>query len=189
MRCFIAIDTDDPTKKAIALLQQKLITASKIKKFDAKWVEPENIHLTLKFLGDVADQIIPDITAAIDKAARQFSPFDLDIESLGHFGKNSARILWLGTSKSQTLLDLQQNLEENLAQLGFPKENRRFSSHLTLARIKNFSAGRKLAQLTDADDYKNLSLGTISVNYISLYQSQLTQAAPIYTLLSKHNLA
>ena len=189
MRCFIAIDIDEPTRKAIALLQQKLITASKIKKFDAKWVDPENIHLTLKFLGDVADQIISDVAAAIDKTASKFNPFDLNIETLGYFGKISAKILWLGTSQPQTLLDLQQNLEENLTTLGFARENRQFSSHLTLARVKNFSAGKKLAQLTDSDDYKNLNLATISVNCISLYQSQLTQAAPVYTLLSKHNLA
>ena len=188
MRCFIAIDIDASTKKAIALLQQKLIAASNIKKFDTKWVDPENIHLTLKFLGDVSDQIIPDITAVIDKTTSQFGPFDLGLQTLGYFGKNSANILWLGTCQSQTLLDLQQNLEENLVPLGFAREKRQFSSHLTLARIKNFSAGRKLAQLADTDDHKNLNLGTISVNYISLYQSQLTQAGPVYTLLSRHNL-
>ena len=81
---------------------------------------------------------------------------------------------------------MQQDLEKQLAEAGWPKENRKFSAHLTLCRIRNSKAGFKLAQL--AEEYKDFKIGTISADAISVYQSELTPKGPIYTVLGRHEL-
>ena len=187
MRCFIAIDIDEQIRKALANLQTELQGKVDIKRSDAKWVNPENIHLTLKFLGESKDEQIMDICNITGDVAGRHKKFELDIESVGHFGGRSARVLWVGTGQNcEKLLQLQQDLEQQLDEAGWPKEARKFSGHLTLCRIRNARAGIKLAQL--ARDYKDFNLGTMPVDSISVYQSQLTPQGPIYTVLGKYEL-
>jgi 2'-5' RNA ligase len=149
MRCFIAIDIDEAIRKALARLQEELRSKADIKKSDAKWVNPENIHLTLKFLGEIKDEQVVDICNITRDVAGRHKNFELDIESVGHFGGKSARVLWVGMGQNiDKLLQLQQDLERQLDLAGWPKEARKFSGHLTLCRIRNARAGIKLAQMT-----------------------------------------
>ncbi|GAG29020.1 unnamed protein product, partial [marine sediment metagenome] len=94
MRCFIAIDIDERLREAIADLQQQLAEKAEIKKNDVKWVAPEAMHLTLKFLGEVKDDKIVEVCSAVRDAAASSKSFELDIESVGCFGGRSARVLW-----------------------------------------------------------------------------------------------
>lgn len=187
MRCFIAIDISEQIRKALSNLQNELQSKADIKKGDAKWVNPENIHLTLKFLGEIKDEQVIDICNITEEVASRHESFELDVESVGHFGGRSARVLWVGAGQNcDNLLQLQEDLEQQLDLAGWPKEGRKFSAHLTLCRVRNPKAGIKLAQMTEG--YKDLKLGTTPADSISVYQSQLTPKGPIYTLLGKYKL-
>ena len=187
MRCFIAINIDEQIRKALADLQEELQDKADIKRGDAKWVNPENIHLTLKFLGEIRDEQIMDICNITGDVVSRHKSFELDIESVGYFGGRSARVLWVGTGQNcEKLLQLQQDLEQQLDLAGWPKEARKFSGHLTMCRIRNTRAGIKLAQL--AREYKDFKLGTMPADSVSVYQSQLTPLGPIYTVLGKYEL-
>jgi 2'-5' RNA ligase len=187
MRVFIAIDIDEQIRAGLSRLQQQLQNKADIKKGDVKWVEPDNIHLTLKFLGEIKDAKIVDICNIVKNVAGRHSSFELAVESVGCFGGRSARVLWVGLSKGkESLLQLQKDLEEQLSSAGWPPETREFTGHLTLCRVKNPKAGFKLAALIE--DYKDFKLGTMSADSVCVYQSQLTPSGPIYTVLGNYNM-
>ncbi|MCK4291868.1 MAG: RNA 2',3'-cyclic phosphodiesterase [Planctomycetes bacterium] len=187
MRVFIAIDIDEAVKKALADLQSELRSKIDIKKSDAKWVNPQNVHLTLKFLGEIKDEQVVDVCNITKDVAGRHNSFDIDVETVGHFGGRSARVLWVGVGETcDQLLALQEDLEGQLASAGWPKEKRKFSGHLTLCRVRNSKAGFKLAQLTE--EYKDFKLGTMPADSVCVYQSQLTPKGPIYTVLGNYEL-
>jgi len=187
MRCFIAIDIDRESKRALAELVEKLRAEADISKSDAKWVDPEAMHLTLKFLGETKDQQLADVFGAVEATAAAHGSFELEIASTGSFGGRTARVLWAGTGRgSEELLALQADLEERLAAAGWPKEQRAYSGHLTLCRIRNPKAGAVLKQA--AENHKDFKAGTVAVDRITVYQSQLTPNGPIYTALASYEL-
>ena len=218
MRVFIAIDIDEKARGAIADLQKQLAAKVDIKKVDSthstssgqassprgdvKWVEPENIHLTLKFLGEIDDSKLPEIQEITKQVAEAHNKFTLDIETVGSFGGRSAKVVWAGVSAwhglparentakmavPQELITLQKDLDEHLTLAGYPSEEREFSAHLTLCRVRNPKAGIKLAEACKA--FEDYSIGSISADALCVYQSQLTPAGPIYTLLASFKLA
>lgn len=188
MRVFIAIDIDEITKQDLADLQAELQSKVDLRRGDAKWTNPDNIHLTLKFLGEAKDAQVVDICNIAKEIAPRHEKFDIDFERVGHFGGKSARVLWIGAGENcEELLELQQELEEKLAELGWTKENRKYAAHLTLCRVRNANAGFKLARL--AEEYKDFKLGTISADAVTVYQSELTSSGPNYTVLGNYGLA
>jgi len=188
MRVFIAIDIDDKMRAAIADVQKQLNAKVDIKKGDVKWVEPENIHLTLKFLGELDEAKLPEVREITKQVAAAHQKFTLDIETVGSFGGRSAKVVWVGAGKgADELLALQKDLDEQLTLADFPSEDREFSAHLTLCRVKNFKAGFKLADACVF--FKDYKLSSISADALYIYQSQLTPAGPIYTLLASFGLA
>jgi len=187
MRCFIAIDIDDTIRAALGDLQRQLQSRVKLARGDCRWVSPDATHLTLKFLGEIKDSEAVEVCRVTGQVAKGHNSFELDIEGLGHFGGKSARVLWVGTGRgSEQLCELQQNLEQRLAEIGFAAEPRKFSGHLTLCRIKNPKAGFKLAQMSEQNE--NFRIGTISADSLCVYQSQLTPDGPIYTVLGNYKL-
>ncbi|MBN2137065.1 MAG: RNA 2',3'-cyclic phosphodiesterase [Sedimentisphaerales bacterium] len=187
MRVFIAIDIDEVTKKDLSDLQNELQGKADIRKGDAKWVDPENMHLTLKFLGDTRDAQVVEVCNIAGDVASRHNSFDVDVETVGYFGGKSARVLWVGAGQgSEELSRLQQDLDQQLAGAGWPKDNRKYSAHLTLCRIRNAKAGFELARLTD--EYKDCKLGTIPARAVIVYQSELTPQGPVYTVLGGYQL-
>jgi 2'-5' RNA ligase len=187
MRVFVAVDIDEQIRKALGDLQLELQSKVDVRKGDVKWVNPANIHLTLKFLGEIKDQQMVDVCNIVKDAAGRHKSFELEVGSVGHFGGRSARVLWVGTTaKNDELLALQADIEQQLAAAGWPKETRKFTGHLTLCRIKNSKAGVKLAQLSEA--YKETTLGIMEADSVTVYESQLRPAGPIYTVLGSHEL-
>lgn len=187
MRCFIAIDIDEEIRAELHDLQQELAESVDIKKSDVKWVRPEAMHLTLKFLGEIRDRELVDVCRVTEAVAAQHEAFSFAVREVGHFGGRSARVLWVGAGLDcPELLRLQADLEEKLAEAGWPKEGRKFSGHLTLCRVRNAKAGFKLAQITE--QYKNVDLGTVRCGSISVYQSTLRPEGPIYTTLGNYRL-
>jgi 2'-5' RNA ligase len=175
-------------RAAIADLQKQLAAKVDVRKGDIKWVEPDNIHLTLKFLGEIKNDKAAEVCEISKQVAESHQKFILDIETVGSFGGRSAKVVWVGAGKgADELLALQKDLDDRLMQSGFPKEEREFSAHLTLCRVRNPKAGIKLADACKA--FENYKLGSISADALCVYQSQLTPAGPIYTLLASLKLA
>ncbi len=187
MRVFIAIEIDKVIKDDLADLQREMLCKVDLHKGDAKWVDSEDMHLTLKFLGEIKDSQLVEVCKITEQVAAGHECFDIEIGGVGSFGGQSARVIWVGAGQNnENLLKLQDDLETQLAFAGWPEENRKFEGHLTLCRIKNFKAGVKLAQL--AKEYKNYSLDVVQVDSVCIFQSELTPQGPVYTLLGKYNL-
>ena len=188
MRVFIAIDSDEIIRKDLADLQAELQGKVDLKRGDAKWVNPDKIHLTLKFLGEAKDQQVVDICNIAKEVASRHEKFHVECERVGHFGGKSARVLWVGAGENcPELLELHRDLEGRLAEIGWPKENRKYSAHLTLCRVRNSRAGVKLARLTE--EYADFRLGTVAAEAVTVYQSELTSSGPDYTVLGNYELA
>ncbi|MBN2130488.1 MAG: RNA 2',3'-cyclic phosphodiesterase [Sedimentisphaerales bacterium] len=187
MRCFIAIDISEQIKAQLADVQQELAGSVDIRQGDVKWVRPEAMHLTLKFLGEVRDADVVEICRIARDAAGRHRAFNVAVKEVGHFGGRSARVLWVGAgAESEPLSALQQDLEEQLAEAGWPKEGRKFSAHLTLCRVRNTKAGAKLAEATGP--FRDLDLGAMRADSVSVYESKLTPQGPIYTCLGNYKL-
>jgi 2'-5' RNA ligase len=188
MRVFIAIDIDEQIRAGLSRLQQQLQNKANVGKGDVKWVEPENIHLTLKFLGEIKDEQSVDVCNIVKEVAGIHSSFELAVESVGCFGGRITKVVWIGLGEgSNNLLQLQKDLDEQLALADWPPEEREFTGHLTLCRVKNPKAGIKLAEIIK--DFKDFKLGDMSIDSVCVYQSQLTPSGPIYTLLGKYKMS
>lgn len=183
IRCFIAIELPDEIREGLG----RLISKMKYKAPDAKWVEPGSIHLTLKFLGSVESARIPEITGAVAEAASGIPPLKLDVSGLGTFpGPNRVRVVWVGVGgDTDKLLQLQKRIDDNLDILGFPPENREFTPHLTLARVRESATPaerQQLGQLIAA--VKAPPIGTFTASSVSLMRSQLYRTGAVYTQIS-----
>lgn len=183
IRSFIAIELPGEIKSDLAQLGDRLMDA---RHPFVKWVDVENIHLTLKFLGNVAVNQITEITEAMREAIRGVSPFRLEISGLGAFPRmEQPRVIWVGISgETDKLSELQRRVDSKLVRLGFAGENQSFVPHLTLARVRDgaSSSDRKdLGRLLASTKFE--SKGHITVNSINLMKSQLTPDGPIYSRL------
>jgi 2'-5' RNA ligase len=187
MRCFIAIDIPKEIRAELVDLQKDLAGRVDIRRGDAKWVEPEGMHLTLKFLGEVPDNQIVEVCRVVQDVAERHEAFDLPVRELGSFGGRSARVLWVGAGlECPELLALQQDLEDEFELAGWPKEGRQFSGHLTLCRIRNAIAGEKLGDA--ARQYPDYDLGVVRATEVCVYESRLEREGPIYTRMGRYRL-
>lgn len=185
MRCFVAVELDESIIEAAGDLQDELREAADLDRGQVKWVKPESMHLTLKFLGDVDGDRIEDICEVVGKVAQKHAGFKLEVEGTGCFGK-PAKVLWIGIAKSDELAAMQKDISKALAKAGWPEDERAFSSHLTLCRIEGSFAGRKLAEI--ADDYKDTHFGSITVDSVCVLESELGPTGARYTLLKRCKL-
>ncbi len=188
MRCFIAIEIPEDIRAELADLQKELAGKVDIRKGDVKWVEPESMHLTLKFLGEVPDNQVVQVCNITKDVAGRHRRFDFVVREGGSFGGHSARVLWIGAGLDcPELLEVQQDLEDDLADAGWPQESRQFSGHLTLCRIRNSKAGEKLGRLIE--QYHDYDLGVVHAGSITVFESQLTGQGPLYTPLGSYRLS
>ena len=188
VRCFIAIGLPDEVKAGLEHLLAQLKSG---RQTSIKWVDPYSIHLTLKFLGGVDVDRIAPITAAIEEATQGIAPFSLKVEGLGAFPNlRRVQVVWVGVSgEVDKLVHLQQRLESNLAGLGFAPEKRRFSPHLTLARVRDRVAldeREGLGELIAGTKFKPVH--SFPVAAVSLMKSQLTSEGAIYSRISAAEL-
>ncbi len=183
IRSFIAIELPGEVKKALADLQQRFKSAGSL---PVKWVDPGNIHLTLKFLGDIDANNIDKILKAIEEAVQDKSSLSIEVRGLGVFPNlNRIQVIWVGLhGELEKLEQLQKSIEANLKPLGFPPENRPFTPHLTLARVRDFARPeerQKLGQLISAASFEGKY--TIDITSINLMKSQLAPDGPKYSKL------
>ncbi|MBN1590445.1 MAG: RNA 2',3'-cyclic phosphodiesterase [Pirellulales bacterium] len=185
IRTFVAIELDPEVRRSAAALIEGLRSVSS----DVKWVAPENLHLTLKFLGDVALNETSRICDALARAASEVEPFEIEIAGAGAFPNVSRpKTIWLGSrGDDRPLVELHKHVEKRLQKLGFRKEARRFQAHLTLGRLRRPGPGvESLGELLKAS--ADFEAGKTSVSQIFLFSSRLTSDGPIYAPLGRANL-
>jgi 2'-5' RNA ligase len=180
IRAFLAIEPPENILDAVARLQEKLKReiAGKL-----SWTRPQANHLTLKFFGDISTADVENIGSAVKKQAASVAPLLLKVEKLGVFPDwRRPRVLWVGTTgDTERLTLLQTKLEADFETLGFPRENRPFRAHLTLARIKIPQSAAGLEEA--AKKISNFSAGEFRATELILFQSKLTPQGAIYTRL------
>ena len=184
IRAFIAIELPPELKLEIDRLQSQLKSGAAS---PVKWVDPGSIHLTLKFLGNIASNKIGEITKAMEDAARTIPPFHLEVKGLGAFPNlKRVQVVWAGLKGDiDKLNQLQQRLESNLRDSGFTPETRAFTSHLTLARVRDQASldeRQRLGQLIADTGFE--AVHAIEVDAVSLMKSQLTREGAIYSRLA-----
>lgn len=177
MRAFVAVEMSEAIRAALG----KLIT--ELQRFDApvKWVKPESIHLTLKFLGDVADASLPAAMEILNKCVAGVAPFQLAVKGAGGFPSlRRPRVLFVGAEDtSKTAAELARRLNREMTRAGVPREDRKFRSHITIGRVRRPRPMGALAQRLEA--LADRECGSMTVDRIVLMQSQLTATGPIYT--------
>lgn len=183
-RLFVAIALDDPARQALAGLQHRWRQAGA----DVAWVRPENLHLTLAFLGDTASGRVPSLAAALTRRAAATPPFDIEIRGWGAFGRpGRPRVLWAGVAASPALEHLHAALATDLRGLGFDLEPRPFAAHVTLGRVRS---SRRLTALTSllASTINEPAASRVRVESVLLVRSRLTAAGPIYETVNAAEL-
>jgi len=160
---------------------------------DVKLVEPQNIHITLKFLGDVKENLIDEIEQIMKdavkkiqpftiKAVKKIQPFTIKLKGTGVFpNQNYVRVVWIGIKEGQVIETIANTIDERLSKLGFKKEKRGFSPHLTIGRVK--TAKNKQQLLKVIEKYVDVEFSIQEINSIKLKKSDLTSAGPIYTTI------
>ncbi|MEE9614273.1 MAG: RNA 2',3'-cyclic phosphodiesterase [Thermodesulfobacteriota bacterium] len=181
MRTFVAIELPADIKKALKTLQEELQSAGR--KSDAvSWGKPGNIHLTLKFLGEVESSGIEEIGSVLEEAGKGAKPFTLTLGGAGGAGGVGAfpslknpRVIWVGIGECEELRRLRENIEEGLERIGFEKEGRPFHPHLTLGRVRKGKRARlpKEAGGTGEAGGAGGAGKTFTVDSFTLFRSEL----------------
>jgi 2'-5' RNA ligase len=185
IRCFIALNLPAEIKGRLAELEARLKEA----RADVSWVKPENIHLTLKFLGGVEEARVPLVKRAVQEGLRREGPLVLTLAGLGVFpNPRSPRVVWVGVGgDTERLQDLQERLEQALGEVGFPREARSFSPHITLGRMRSRQGAASLMELVGHLGANEV--GSLKAESIELMRSQLHPAGAVYTILESFSLS
>lgn len=182
MRTFIAIELDKEIKQSLSIAQEQL----KKTEADVKWVKHENLHLTIKFLGEVDEKKISKINECLKEIAQKTDAFDIQIDHFGLFPDSKfPRVIWAGTELGKdNLKKLSDLTEDAFVKLKFPKEKKKFSAHFTLGRFRSLK--NKDALLEELNKIKLVSLKQ-KCKSIILFKSTLTSGSPIYEKLKEEN--
>ncbi|MEN7972308.1 MAG: RNA 2',3'-cyclic phosphodiesterase [Verrucomicrobiota bacterium] len=184
IRAFIAVDIGEEIREKLDQLQRKL------KKVHAnvRWVKPQNIHLTLAFLGDIPIEKLDPLKTALDKGVQEMAPFELKAFSCGFFGRpKHPRVVWAGIADCPPLMELQCKTIEALQCLKIEPDNNPFSPHLTLGRVKSTDQHTE-PLLGKLEKYKEEPLGQTRIDAVQLIQSQLKPHGAEYSVLGSSSL-
>lgn len=177
IRAFISIDIKEPhLLERIASIQEEI----RLSGADVKHVERQNIHFTLKFLGNISPPIIDPIFEVMQRVP--FNPFELEINEVGCFNPRRPRVIWLGAGEgSEEVIRIQAELEKGLNELDFKSERRRYTPHATIGRVRS---GRNREQLLKTlERLANTKVGVMKATSITLKKSTLTPKGAIYEVL------
>ena len=183
LRAFIALEIPASIQESI---QQQTAGLRKVASSSlVRWVPAENLHLTLKFLGDVSSTSLQFVTQMLSREASQYPGFSMQVGGLGAFpSARRARVLWIGIRAPETLSALQRSLDSAAARLGYPPEDRPFSPHLTIGRVKQTAAPTDLQRIQAALEAASVGpLGKADVSAVHLIKSDLKPTGSVYTRL------
>ncbi len=176
MRTFIAVEVPDRVKSQVGDYVSQLSSG-----FDngVKWVRPDNLHFTIKFLGEISEDGLEAVRRCVDSTAAEFSPFTLGIGGIGFFpSERKPRVFWLGADGGgERLLEIFQDLETCLEEHGFDRDDKPFSPHLTIGRV------RRNRRVDIPDDIIDFDHVTFDVGGLRVIKSTLTPKGPVYEAL------
>jgi 2'-5' RNA ligase len=177
VRTFIAILLHGSLHNTLGEIIDKLASS----KAKVKWVEPQNVHITLKFLGNVDEERLPEVYAACERAATGIDPIDLEMRAIDCFpNRKSPRIVWLGIERgAEAVKRLRERVEAELTGIGFSPEEKLFRAHLTIGRVKGKGGLSPLCRLLD--EKKNIFVGSMRAEKISVMKSKILPSGPEYT--------
>ena len=186
-RLFIAIELEEPLRSALARLQEALRERLGP---GLRWVRPDSIHLTLKFLGGVEAGRVDEVGAAMGAAMRETAPFNVGLSEVGGFPSvRRARVVWAGVNGDlEALQALQQAIETEVGPLGFPAEEREFHPHLTVARVRSAPIALSPADVASAAQGIDLSLARQRVEGVALIRSDLRPDGAHYEAVARASL-
>ena len=182
VRTFVAVQISSAVRGGARRLIERFRAAGA----EVKWVAPENLHITLKFLGDVDAKEIHRVCKAVQDAVADAAPFEFEVRGAGAFPKpNRPRTVWLGIAQgSEEMIDLNKRIEPALEKLGFRREARRFQPHLTIGRVRR--GGPAVAELGRLiGEQADVEVGLTKVGEVIVYSSQLGRSGPTYEALAR----
>jgi len=178
MRCFLGINLPDDVKDELVRIQNEITYDGKI-----KFIEKDNLHLTLKFFGEISEKKAGEIQSALKNIS--FSPIKTNLSQLGVFpDEQRIRVIWVGLSPDEEIQSLFKQMEEGLEPLGIKREDRPFTSHVTIGRVK-FLKDKK--GLTDSIQQIKVEPTPLTISNFSLKESTLTPKGSIYKDLSSYS--
>lgn len=180
-RGFIAVEI--PISKTLQNLHDEIKKSS----VNVKLVELKNIHITLKFLGETKTNHIDTIEEMIQESVKEIAPFTINVQGTGVFPNTKyIKVVWVGISQSEELKKIASSLNNQLSTIGYEKDKRPFSPHLTIGRVKTAKGKEEL--LTILEKYKDTIFNEITINHIHLKKSTLTPKGPIYEVIKEVTL-
>jgi len=184
VRLFIAIELTQDIKDKLKMLEEELCFVCP----QGKWVKPDNIHLTLNFLGYIKEDLVRETTESIIKSVKNFGSFDIEVKGASYFPeKGDPRVIWVGIgSGSEKVFSLHSKIKEALLSFNFEPEKDEFKAHLTLGRIKDPKDTKKLVDLLALKE--SSVFGKYLCDHISIIKSDLKQEGVSYTVLKRIKL-
>lgn len=188
IRAFIALPITP--KLRLDIQNHTIALRKKLSRPLVRWVAAENVHLTLKFLGNVSDKQIAELKDLLNAEVAQHAPFTLQIGGIGAFpSKDRPRVIWVGVEKSESLFSLQKCIERVAGRIGVEAEKSRFAAHLTIGRVNQRARGEERRRIRPILDETNVPiLGKVTVKSVHLFQSELKTSGAVYYVLHRANL-
>lgn len=180
IRTFLAVELDEPAREALREFQSALMASG----LEARWVKPENIHLTIRFLGEIIPADIEKISASVRAVAEKVKPFRVTIRGAGAFPSlQRPRVVWAGLEDPSAALELEKLITAALRQIGFPPEDKEFHPHFTLARTRGGNRTAALEQFLRGGCSRPIA--DLFVDHVALIKSDLKPTGPTYTTLER----
>lgn len=180
-RVFVALEFEGQWSSQFLDMYRKLKITSDKSEIQVKWSPMNNLHLTLKFLGDISDEQIATATTELKKICQNVAPFELQLRGVGAFENElEARVIWVGVQNKVVLGDLWQMIESAFVSHGFLPADQDFSPHITLGRLRNKQSVKSMIAPFLRKDY-----GVMKVNKIMLYESHLQNYYPVYKVIEE----
>jgi 2'-5' RNA ligase len=179
MRAFMAVEVNTKLVDGIIEIQKTLAEANALVKF----VEPENLHFTFKYLGEITPETAETINNMAEQKIETYSPFDIKIKGTGAFPNlGYIKVIWLGIENPDKFSKMQEDFDQEFVKMGFKKE-RSYIPHLTIGRVKGVQNKELLVEMVK--ELEDVDIGTMTVDRIILKESELTPVGPIYTDLKE----
>jgi len=177
-RAFIAIDVEQSSQ--ITDIVNDLNNSGA----NIKLVKPENMHITIKFLGDTDEKFVGRIREIMEKSVENIESFEIKLKSIGVFpNQDYIKIIWIGIEQYEKIVEIAKKINKGLSKIGFKKEKREFSPHLTIGRVKNSKNKDKILHIINR--YENTEFNTYKIKSIKLIKSELRSKGPIYTTIEE----
>ncbi len=189
IRAFVAIDLPPEVLQCLDDVSQQL--RHELGEASVRWVPVENIHLTLKFLGDVSESNIDMLTDFLQSIVSNVKQFEISVGGLGAYPKpHRPRVIWVGVEAPPELMIAQRSVESEISRLGYARERRPFNPHLTIGRVSRHSTNQDIRNIADVIKTQTVGyLGSARVMAFHIYRSDLKSSGAIYTKMFSATLS